>query len=312
MKLLLRLAALLVPLAAFGQGTIPELHARLARGEQLDDAEWRRVLWNARALDVPRVWVDDQPLVVSMRVPPAIPGAVAVRARPRRAGLAPVRAGALRHALCGFAAAGQIEADRYQRLGRLPLGEHRVAFDFVVARGETWMEPESERALEQGVLWRGRLAFPVTIVDDVDLLAPPRHSDLAAAAIRAGTWAYHLGREQLPTELSIALRIGDDVPAEVCELGLSLDLALLRDGAVVTRMPFLARAAVFDPGAREAWVELRGPAAADLADERELDRYALRITGTGDLMPALSGYDARWAGSIELPLREALERRRGR
>ncbi len=284
-----------------------ELTRCVRAGERLNGAQWQRALANARVVELPRTWVADEPLFAALRVPSWLEERVRITATPRHEGFFAARAGNVEIVYCATGARESHEAQLYRELGSLPEGEHRLELDVRVERGRWGYGAPPE------LLWSGVFARDVRVVADLDAIAPPVSSPAIDAAVRRAVRA-RLPNGLRPRVLSVGLSLEGELAAALAGVGLSLELELLRDGEVVE----LASFPVFDSNAprscasegrtrvAEATLTQLAPAAYD--DEAERARYTLRVRGSAGCVPALRWSHARWAGTVELPLAEALAR----
>ena len=296
-----------------------ELERRLEAGTTLSDDEWRTALLRSECIRHRPRWPESTPFAISMRIPHWLETA-RVTARPRREGLEVADAGYLMSPKCGtFAMSSTMDA-LYRELGSLPPGEHQLVFDVMIERGcnrSKWIRPPS-------VLWEGTLVLDTEIVSSVDEAVPPATGAELDEAVRASIgllvkpWARKSGGSPEPT----AILVVDPDTATFPELGhtaLSLAVDVLCGEDVVATTDLLASS--YDPlrlmscttsAPRRYFAFGPVPELPPEVDDGATFGWALRVRGTSKSVQAIWNADQRWAGSVTVPVQEALERERQR
>jgi len=284
---------------------VERLARHLEAGGTLSDAQWRLALLRAGVLRAHARWPVDAPFAVGMAVPRWLPRPTEVRAVPQRPEWQAANAGGLHLERCGTCAASQRRRERYQELGALPLGRHELVFDVTVERGDRGRElalDGAELRVAGDPLWHGELHLTVEVVPTLAEALPPAHDAGLDAAVRRLLDA-HLYTFTHFYDVSLDLSADRAPFPELAALGLTLEVALVEDGA---RVHELGRVAVPERGENS-----RGRCSPwNLpCNKAELSRWSLRVRGVrGD---ALRSWNAErwWDGELVLPLEELLRPR---
>lgn len=301
-----------------------EFERRIVAGAALSDEQWSRLLVVTRAVASWPRWPHDHPFAIAMAVPRSL-GVCQIRLTPLDAGVGRAVAGETFASFSGTMAMMREAQARYQPLASLDRGRHRLTFDVEVERGEPFLvfADPTEPTGPVGVIARFRHTIEVDVVDDVaEALPPAEGPDLDAAvasAIGAAITQWHFedgGRQVLAVAVDPDLA---DHP-ELVEVGLSLTVELVRDGVTLATAPLVASR--LDPMAaansrsptalRLCGLALFPTVPVDPSMERTDGGWSLRVTGDDRHLIGLWDARRRWAGSIEVPLAEAMAAERAR
>jgi hypothetical protein len=302
----------------------------------LTDVQWVLALQHTGAIRWRSRWPAAVALAVSMRSP-AWMGPGRITLEPRIRGWNAARVGEVFYGHCGTYAMQRARSARYQPLGPLPLDVREVVFDVVVERGHSWQErltgrnsadgspqhPFVERA-EDPVVWRGVIQLPVEAVHTIDEAVPPatsRELDRAVGlALGAGFRWWHFDGQRARTAF-LVLDPDADLFPELADMGLSLEVDVLQDGARVETVHLLgsdldsllaSNSTSRSCGRLYASANLRSVPASAEGEASELSRYELRVKGTSQDVLLIWSAETRWDGDIVVPLEVALEQETAR
>jgi hypothetical protein len=304
---------------------VAELRRRLIEETRLTDDEWQRALVRSAAIRMRERWPVDAPLALSIRIPAWL-GVAQIKLTPQEGSLSCAYGGVLAPSGCGTCDAADTAHDRYQELGSLPLGRHRLVFDAVVERGDAalfFLEADPEQLPKPGILWGGELALDVEIVPSARNVVPPVTSPELDAAITAAIGIGFIDQPNGDSERTAILVFEPSLAGKrlLETTALSLSIELRRDGRyvqfgrmVVTENSSSA-AADRAGGSSPRRINVIGlPALSPACEQPGPARggWTLVIRGTSAGIERAWGTRGRWAGTIEIPLEDAIEREAAR
>lgn len=301
-----------------------EFRKRIESGTALTPEQWKHVLISTGVLRLRERWPITEPFVVSLRVPGWLRN-TQLRLVPAEPGLAPAQAGFLSSGgpgWCGDSAGRQEQDWRYQGLGDLPLGQQSLAFTLDMERGAPGRSPrvvaqESSAPAPVGVFLTGALSFEVEGVREVDEAVPPQSSLEIDSAVRSSLGVAF--RDNWDGTRYPFMIVDPDVlnDSRLAGLGLSLDVDVLRDGAVQETFHLFVSAYEMPVrrsslhSAREQPFAVHVPSsipASVEASSAARESWSLRVHGTSEGVCALWYARSRWSGTILVPLDELIQR----
>jgi hypothetical protein len=298
------------------------LRKRLAQGDKLTDAQWRKALLNTGVIRVRDRWPESEEFALSMRKPCWL-GVAEIRMKPHIEGLKEAKVGLLFESTCGTFSNWMYQAALCQRLGRLPSGKQKVGFDVTVERGDEstgfGRKVEAETP-PPGILWRGEMSFDVDVVRSADDCIPAVEGEAVDKAVcnslgvAFDVW-YRDGKEQ-PTTIFVIDPNVEDYPL-LADTALSLKIEILKKGRVVDECHLtasdydrLALAASVSKGDRKSIAFCAiGSVPAVLKEKKEERKdWSIRVSGTSKDVIYLWDAKRRWRGSIEVGIDVLIER----
>ncbi len=299
-----------------------EMKRRLEQGVHLASAQWRRALVETGALRIRRRWPVEHVFAVSMQ-DPAWDGVSQIRLVPNLEGLAPAEVGLLYSPGCGTLMGWMHQAWLYQELGELPLGRYDLVFDVTIERGAESFSMGQQKnsahpAPPPGILWRGKLAFEVEVVETLDEAVPPVSSAEIDQAVRESlSLAFDTWRDG-PTAI-LVLDPNVENGSFLAGVGISLQVEVLHCGEVQDELSLVAN--TYDPLASGNSVHdrrnqpiafcARDSIPASLAYDLDAQKeWSLRVRGTSHQVWKLWEAWSRWSGEFEVPIDELIRRER--
>ncbi len=313
-----------------------EMDRRLINGVTLSDAQWKRAFDVTGAFRLRSRWPDGNLIPAFM----AVPGWLRLSQIRADCPINPFKtlfAGSLElpPMRCGNGYISPREVAQYQVFANLPRGKHTLEFDFVIERGKStndyghvhywppWDQERTECPPEPGVLWSGRLAYDIEIVESIADAIPGVSNEQLDQTIRAGVRVESHERKvnfksQPYTFLAVDLCTTDD--SQLHSTGISLSIGVLRDGIEQARPSMqVTRDRVRTSRNSKCsgsefvlydGVSTLGIPSRVLEDAEELDRWSLSITGTTEGLLKMWDAETHWNGTLEIPLAEAVKRGR--
>lgn len=276
-------------------------------GHQLTDAQWRKALSNSHVVFMREKWPVNEPLRICVQETRWLPF-TEIRVTPKNFKKETLKVGTTGGMRCGTGAEWQREQMMNVELARLPLGNHRIDFDVEIEMGGSAWVPEARRT---GVLWRGNMSFDVEIVKSLDKAVPPINNPEIKEAIRQAigvcvsptgqaTVIFDVGAASKPLLQSIAV----SARVDLCRNGQAVESIRLKvDHYRLWGDPFTIYA---DPPELFASERLTAISAKEF-ENGDLEGWTLRITGTTKDLLRFWHANQYWHGTIEIPLKEALE-----
>lgn len=276
-------------------------------GNQLTDDQWRNALMRSRAILMRDKWPANEPLRVCIQETRWLPF-TQIRVTPKDFNKTTLKVGETVGGFCGTGAEWQREQMMNVELARLPLGKHRVVFDVEIEMGGRPWVPEARRT---GVLWRGDISFDLEIVKSLDKAMPPVNNPEIKEAIRQAigvcvsptkqaTLTFDVGAASKPLLQSIAV----SARVELCRNSQVMESKRLKiDHYRLWGEPYSIYA---DPPELFASEYLTAITAMEI-EKGEIEGWTLRITGTTKNLLRFWHAKHYWYGTIEIPLKEALE-----
>jgi len=292
-----------------------EIQRRLIAGTRPTDTQWRDAMIGTGSIRIRSKWPKAVPFAISMRMPAWL-SACEIRLQPRNPGLKAAKAGLLYHSTCGTFSGWVYQDALYQELGTLPLGRHRLEVDAVVeaGNGSSLLMKMPERP--RGVIWEGSMTFDIEVVATVEEVVLPSNGEEVDARVREslGVAFANWGEEGKRTALLV---LDPDLSASPSLVGvaLSLKIEVLNHGIPVEEMQLFANDydqlalgnSVSKASQKAIAFSTSEKIPADLeTSESARASWTLRVTGTTE--DVLAGWDATryWAGSLEIPIDEAI------
>jgi len=293
-----------------------EIQRRLIAGTRPTDTQWRDALIGSGSVRIRSKWPEAVPFAISMRMPAWLP-ACEIRLQPRNPGLKAAKAGLLYHSTCGTYSGWVYQDALYQELGTLPLGRHRLEFDVVVEAGDGSSFLVKMPELPKGVIWEGSMTFDIEIVATMDDAVLPSKGEEVDAGVREslGIAFANWGEEGKRTALLV---LDPDLSASPNLVGvaLSLRIEVLNHGIPVETMQLFAndydQLALGNSVSKASQKAIAFRTSEKIPADLEMSESAhaswtLRVTGTTE--DVLAGWDATryWAGTLEIPIDEAIQ-----
>lgn len=311
---------------------------RCVAAHALTDEQWVRALMSTGAVRSRVAWPELRPYAISMCSPQWM-GLGRITLKPRIAGWSDATVGDLHYGVvCGNAAMARYEREWYQALGSFRAPTSEVTLDVLVELGHSSMsewsrlrrdengklqiDPPAEEPPADPVLWKGVLRLPVELTVDVDRAVVPVTSSSIESAVSA---SLGVGWDPVdpvePREPRPLLTLDPDMARfpVLREVGLSLEVSVLRDGTVMETVRFPASSAE----RAYAWQSAHGGCDGYFDSKvlstpphdvsaSELARWTLRVRGTDEGVLALWGCNSRWSGEVVIPLAMAIEQEKAR